>query len=171
MRNTCGFAACVIVFLSVCCGASKPHTVSFGKWTQIQLMVEGDEEKRPAELKVRALIIDGRTKEFVAGLPHEVTERTFVVQRVFERFLAAGIWKNSLAMAARGMAADRQIDGQSAVSFVKRLRSGTFAGKLVSRLCSVLRNVRRWKEVLRGGFATRQEEAIAEEDAAEFGGR
>ena len=46
-------------------------------------MVEGDKENRSAELKIRVLIIDGRTKEFVAGLPHEATERTFVVQRVF----------------------------------------------------------------------------------------
>ena len=50
---------------------------------QIELMSDDDEQQRPAELKLRALIIDGRTKEFVAGLPHEVTERTFVVQRVF----------------------------------------------------------------------------------------
>jgi hypothetical protein len=79
-----------------------------------------------------------------------------------ERFLAAGIWENSLAMAARRMAVDRSIDGQSAVSFAKRLRSEIFTGELVSRLRSLLWNFRRWKEVVRGSFATRQEKAIAE---------
>ncbi len=32
---------------------------------------------------MRALIVDGRIKEYVVGSPHEVTERLFVVQRAF----------------------------------------------------------------------------------------
>ena len=34
-------------------------------------------------IKVRALIVDGRVKEYVLGPPHEVTDRLFVVRRVF----------------------------------------------------------------------------------------
>jgi hypothetical protein len=80
MQNMRKFVICVLLVSGICCAASKPHSVSFGKWTQIELMGEGGQ---PVELKIRALIVDGRTKEFVAGPPHEVTERTFVVQRVF----------------------------------------------------------------------------------------
>lgn len=34
-------------------------------------------------MKVRALVIDGRVKEYALGMPHEVTERLFVVRRAF----------------------------------------------------------------------------------------
>ena len=34
-------------------------------------------------MKVQALIVDGRIKEYVVGSPHEVTERLFVVRRAF----------------------------------------------------------------------------------------
>jgi hypothetical protein len=34
-------------------------------------------------LKIRPLIVDGRIKEYVMGLSHEVTDRLFVVRRVF----------------------------------------------------------------------------------------
>ncbi len=39
--------------------------------------------KKPMTLKVRALVVDGRVKEYVMGAPHEVTDRLFVVRRVF----------------------------------------------------------------------------------------
>lgn len=34
-------------------------------------------------IKIRALIVDGRVKEYALGAPHDVTERPFVVRRVF----------------------------------------------------------------------------------------
>ena len=34
-------------------------------------------------MKVRALVVDGRVKEYVLGTPHEVTDRLFVVRRAF----------------------------------------------------------------------------------------
>ncbi len=34
-------------------------------------------------MKVRALVIDGRVKEYALGMPHDVTERLFVVRRAF----------------------------------------------------------------------------------------
>ena len=79
-----GVVFCVI-FLTAGVGAvSKPHVITFGKWMLVQWFagagVEGD---KPLALKVRALMVDGRAKEFVLGLPHEVTDRLFVVRRMF----------------------------------------------------------------------------------------
>jgi hypothetical protein len=42
----------------------------------------GTDGKVPV-MKIRALIVDGRVKEYVLGASHEVTERFFVVRRVF----------------------------------------------------------------------------------------
>ena len=76
------------VFLAVAClttetsGATKLHVISFGKWSSVQWFA-GTSDSKPPMLKVRALILDGRVKEYVLGSPHEVTERLFVVRRVF----------------------------------------------------------------------------------------
>jgi hypothetical protein len=43
----------------------------------------GEDERAAVDLKIRPLLVDGQTKEFAAGSPHDVTDRTFVVQRVF----------------------------------------------------------------------------------------
>lgn len=40
-------------------------------------------EGKPITIKIRALVIDGRVKEYVLGASHEVTDRLFVVRRVF----------------------------------------------------------------------------------------
>jgi hypothetical protein len=40
-------------------------------------------EGKPVDIKIRPLYVDGRTKEFTVGLAHDVTEKTFVVQRIF----------------------------------------------------------------------------------------
>ena len=40
-------------------------------------------DDKPVTLKIRPLIVDGRVREYVLGLPHEITERLFVVRRVF----------------------------------------------------------------------------------------
>jgi hypothetical protein len=53
-----------------------------GKWTSVQWFPGGADDK-PLTLKIRALVVDGRVKEFVLGAPHEVTDRLFVVRRMF----------------------------------------------------------------------------------------
>jgi hypothetical protein len=63
-------------------GAPKPHVISFGKVTAVKWFV-GVDETKPLELKVRALYVDARLKEFTLGSPHEVTDRLFVVRRAF----------------------------------------------------------------------------------------
>jgi hypothetical protein len=40
-------------------------------------------DDKPVPLKIRPLIVDGRVKEYILGSPHEVTDRLFVVRRVF----------------------------------------------------------------------------------------
>jgi len=63
--------------------ASKPHVITFGKWTTVQWYA-GAQETSPVNLKVRGLYVDSRLREFTLGLPHEVTERLFVVRRAFQ---------------------------------------------------------------------------------------
>jgi hypothetical protein len=62
--------------------ATKVHVIAFGKWTSVQWFPGGAEDK-PLVLKIRALVVDGRVKEYVLGTPHEVTDRLLVVRRVF----------------------------------------------------------------------------------------
>jgi len=60
----------------------KTHVLTFGKWTAVRWMV-GPSEGRPIDMKVRPLHVDARLKEYTTGLPHDITDRLFVVQRVF----------------------------------------------------------------------------------------
>jgi hypothetical protein len=62
--------------------AAKVHVITFGKWTTVQWFT-GSEADKPSSLKIRALLIDARAKEYAVGAPHEVTERLFVVRRAF----------------------------------------------------------------------------------------
>ncbi len=66
--------------------ATKPHIITFGKWTTVQWIPESGNEltvAKPLTLKVRPLLVDSRVKEFTLGLPHDVTDRLFVVRRAF----------------------------------------------------------------------------------------
>ena len=74
--------ACVYLLTAVAGAATKVHVITFGKWTSVQWF-PGRMDEKPLILKIRALVVDGRVKEFVLGAPHEVTERLFVVRRVF----------------------------------------------------------------------------------------
>jgi len=58
--------------------------ITFGKWTSAQWIPgTGVENEKAVAIKIRALLVDGVVKEFVLGAPHEVTDRLFVVRRVF----------------------------------------------------------------------------------------
>jgi hypothetical protein len=70
--------------------ATKPHVITFGKWTTVlwfPTTAEADDKDKPLTLpltlKVRPLLIDAHIKEFTLGPPHEVTDRLFVVRRAF----------------------------------------------------------------------------------------
>jgi len=73
---------CLLLFSGLCWAAAKPHVVSFGKWNQVKWST-GEDESHPIEMKVRPIFVDTRLREFTVGLPHEVTDRVFVVQRAF----------------------------------------------------------------------------------------
>jgi hypothetical protein len=79
-----GIVGCIFGLLSLSSpagAAAKVHVITFGKWTAVTWNA-GAEDKL-ATIKIRALLVDGRVKEYVLGAPHEVTDRLFVVRRVF----------------------------------------------------------------------------------------
>lgn len=59
------------------------HVIAFGKWIAVQCFAGYEADEKPISIKVRALIVDGRVKEYMVGSPHDVTERVFVVRRAF----------------------------------------------------------------------------------------
>ena len=77
-----GVLVCVALLTLPGNAAPKPHVVALGRWTSISYR-EQDSEATPLQLKIRPLYVDGRTKEFTIGASHDVTERTFVVQRIY----------------------------------------------------------------------------------------
>jgi len=69
---------------SLAAAITKPHDISYGKWTTVQWSPEvGATDQKPLALKVRPLLVDARIKEFTLGPAHDITDRLFVVRRVF----------------------------------------------------------------------------------------
>ena len=64
-----------------CTAVSKPHAITFGRW--ISAKWPNATGQKQLDLKVRALIVDVRPREYTTGPPHELTDRLFVVQRAF----------------------------------------------------------------------------------------
>jgi len=82
MRISAVLCPVVLFAASLAAAAPKQHFVAFGRWTTVKLLAE-DDESTPMEVKVRPLLVDGRTKEFTIGTAHDVTDRIFVVQRAY----------------------------------------------------------------------------------------
>jgi hypothetical protein len=70
-------------FHGLAVAAPKIHTIVFGKWTSVQWIAGTGAEDKALMIKIRALVVDGRVKEYVLGTPHEVTDRLFVARRMF----------------------------------------------------------------------------------------
>ncbi len=64
-----------------CAAAAKTHVIGFGKWMSVKW--PDATGLKLLEMKVRPLFVDARVKEYSTGLPHDVTDRLFVVRRVF----------------------------------------------------------------------------------------
>ena len=77
-----GFLLGFLLFAGLAHGATKPHAVDFGKWISIKWWV-GPSEGKCLDLKVRAMYVDGRTKEFTFGAAHDITGRLFAVRCAF----------------------------------------------------------------------------------------
>jgi hypothetical protein len=71
----------ISLFTISAAAAAKPHVITFGKWMAVKWFVGA--ESRAIEIRARPLYVDTRLKEFTTGLPHDVTDRLFVVRRVF----------------------------------------------------------------------------------------
>src|SRR5215471_4956029 len=76
------FVLMLAAFTATAFAAPKPHIITLGKWTTVQ-WVPGLGEDKPITLKIRPLLIDARIREYILGAPHDVTDRLFVVRRVF----------------------------------------------------------------------------------------
>jgi hypothetical protein len=63
--------------------SAKVHVIAFGKWMSVPWNAGPSTDGRTLTLKIRALIVDGQVKEYLLGTSHDVTERLFVVRRVF----------------------------------------------------------------------------------------
>lgn len=65
--------------------ASQQHVITFGKWITVPWLSLGDSvaEEKSTTLKVRPLLVDSRVREFTFGPAHDVTDRLFVIRRVF----------------------------------------------------------------------------------------
>jgi len=73
------FAFLTLFGASFTLAASKPHVITFGKWTTIKWAAP--DEGKTVDAKVRAICVDGQLKDFTLGVPHEITERLFSVRR------------------------------------------------------------------------------------------
>ena len=79
-----GILCAICLFLSVSARATtKVHVIAFGKPTSVPWFAGSGADDKPQVIKIRALIVDGRVKEYIFGSAHEVTDRLFVVRRVF----------------------------------------------------------------------------------------
>ena len=77
--RTLAFCAVLLVLSTTLSAVSRPHIITFGKWTTVRAFAGYDEDK-PIDLKVRPLYVDGKLREYTFGLSHDVTERLFVVR-------------------------------------------------------------------------------------------
>ena len=77
-------ALLMVVIDSSSVAATKPHIISFGKWTTVQWLTNtGAADGKPLTLKVRPLLLDAHVKEFTFGPAHDITDRLFVIRRAF----------------------------------------------------------------------------------------
>jgi len=78
-----GWLLCLVLSPVAARAATKVHVITFGQWTSAQWLPRSTGDAKPLTLKIRALLVDGRVKEYVIGSQHEVTDRLFVVRRAF----------------------------------------------------------------------------------------
>jgi hypothetical protein len=76
------FVAALLLLVASAAAQSKPHVIAFGKAMPVKLFV-GAAEEHSLDMKVRALYVDSKLREFTTGEPHDVTDRLFAVRRAF----------------------------------------------------------------------------------------
>ena len=83
LRFQLAFLLLLGIFTEIAQSAAKIHVISFGRWITVQWTGGAGPDGKVPMMRIRALIVDGRVKEYVLGASHEVTERLFAVRRVF----------------------------------------------------------------------------------------
>jgi len=81
MRGIISFAIYLTVFPPAF-AASKPHVISFGKAYVVPWFVGAAEDKK-IDLRIRALYVDTKLKEFTTGEPRYITDRVFLVRQTY----------------------------------------------------------------------------------------
>jgi hypothetical protein len=81
-----GFLTTFTVLLTAHAAAPKVHTVALGAVRRVPFIAADAatdaKDDETASLRVRPLIVDGKTREWVTGDTHDITERSFVARRV-----------------------------------------------------------------------------------------
>jgi len=80
--RTLRILAVLVLLHAAASAASKPHVIALGKPQPVKLFV-GPSDSRTVDLSVSPLFVDTKLKEYTTGKPHEVTDREFVIRRVF----------------------------------------------------------------------------------------
>jgi hypothetical protein len=81
MRFVWAFTTAILLCLPAA-ATPKSHTVTLGRPMSVQLTVGASEDKT-VNITVRALLVDGKVKDFTTGDTHEVTDHEFVVRRAY----------------------------------------------------------------------------------------
>lgn len=72
----------LLILTASALAASKPHVITLAKPFTVKLFL-GPTEAKSEDVKIRALTVDGRVKEFTTGEPHQITETLFAIQRAY----------------------------------------------------------------------------------------
>ena len=89
MRNSCaGLVLAALCMPLMAATATKSHVVTLGVVRKVPYQSSGVTTTASGDdaptLKIRALLIDGVQKEWTTGEAHDVTDRSFTVQRVMK---------------------------------------------------------------------------------------
>jgi hypothetical protein len=72
---------CIFAWGTGALAVPKPHVISFGKWAAAKGHV--GPQAKAIDVKIRALYVDTRLKEYTIGPSRDVTDRLLVVRRMF----------------------------------------------------------------------------------------
>jgi hypothetical protein len=82
LRSTLLFLLVLAASAALAANNPKAHVISYGKTIVVKLYL-GPDESNTEPMKIRALFVDAKLKEFVTGTVHDVTDRLFVVRRAY----------------------------------------------------------------------------------------
>lgn len=82
MRRAFTITLVSIILAAFTFAASKPHVIAYGKTFNVKLFL-GPTETKSQDIKIRALMVDGKIKEFTTGNAHDITDELFVIRRAF----------------------------------------------------------------------------------------